>query len=129
MAIKYHKILRELDDKLINHEMLGLPLICAGQSWDPGGHGNHASHVTMFVAFLSTLNKPILGVRAILNICKPCGMNYVLVQCSSAALNKDFAHVRSKCFSHVVPSGNLYKRLWKITIFNGKTHYFNGHFQ
>ena len=49
MAIKYHKILRELDDKLINHEILGLTLICAGQSLDPGGHGNHASHVTIFV--------------------------------------------------------------------------------
>ena len=26
-----------------------------------------------------------------------------------------------------IPSGNL-TQLWKITMFNGKTHYFNGHF-
>ena len=28
----------------------------------------------------------------------------------------------------MVPSGKL-TELWKITIFNGKTHYFYGHFQ
>jgi hypothetical protein len=28
-----------------------------------------------------------------------------------------------------LPSGKLTKKLWKITIFHGKTHYFYGHFQ
>ena len=28
----------------------------------------------------------------------------------------------------VLPSGNL-TQLWKITMFNGTTHYFYGHFQ
>ena len=27
------------------------------------------------------------------------------------------------------PLVNVYKKLWKITIFNGKTHYFYGHIQ
>ena len=31
--------------------------------------------------------------------------------------------------SQLIPSGKHTKKLWKITNFNGKTHYFNGHVQ
>ena len=41
----------------------------------------------------------------------------------------ELAVARCQIFQHRYILVNCHIKLWKITIFYGKTHYFNGHFQ
>ena len=59
-----------------------------------------------------------------------CARNSVMRKALAVAkASKDWLYCKSADPAAVVPSGKHTKSYGKITIFNGKTHYFYGHVQ